>query len=335
MRKIFFNVLVALTVVSCKKEHNDFVTFSGKIDHKNSNTLTVFSPTTGYKKIINVDEDGIFKDTLKVTSGFFFVSDRVERTRVFFKNGDDITMTIDTKQFDETVKFKGKGAEESNYLAKIALAQEGLITDEQLFKLSKTNFDTKINSFITEFTNDLNDKRLDTAFTSMQKKGMDGFKEFINKMYVNKHYISTVLTSGKPSPKFIDYENFKGGKTSLDDLKGKYVYIDMWATWCQPCKAEIPYLQKVEKKFHGKNIKFVSISVDTPEDHDIWKKMVADLKLTGIQLFSDKKQTFANAYKVNSIPRFILLDPNGNIVDANAPRPSDSELVKLLNTLKI
>ena len=49
--------------------------------------------------------------------------------------------------------------------------------------------------------------------------------------------------NGKPSPDF-DYENHKGGKTKLSDLKGKYVYIDLWATWCAPCRAEIPYLAK-------------------------------------------------------------------------------------------
>ena len=55
----------------------------------------------------------------------------------------------------------------------------------------------------------------------------------------------------------------------------------MWATWCNPCKKEIPFLQKVEKQYHGKNIEFVSISVDQEKDHDTWKKMVADKNLSG------------------------------------------------------
>ena len=48
-------------------------------------------------------------------------------------------------------------------------------------------------------------------------------------------------------------------ETKLEDLRGKYVYIDVWATWCGPCRGEIPYLQKVEEKYKGKNIEFVSI----------------------------------------------------------------------------
>ena len=129
----------------------------------------------------------------------------------------------------------------------------------------------------------------------------------------------------------------KGGTTSLDDLKGKYVYIDLWATWCNPCKREIPFLQKVEKQFHDKKIEFVSISVDVKKDHEKWKKMVTDKELTGVQLFANDNwnSQFVKDYMVSGIPRFILIDPNGNIVSPDAPRPSSPKLVELLNTLDI
>ncbi|WP_232758881.1 TlpA disulfide reductase family protein [Flavobacterium sp. ALD4] len=67
------------------------------------------------------------------------------------------------------------------------------------------------------------------------------------------------------SPSF-DCDNYYGGKTKLEDFKGKYVYIDVWATWCGPCLAEIPSLKKIEEKFHDRNIAFVSISNDKLED---------------------------------------------------------------------
>jgi len=133
------------------------------------------------------------------------------------------------------------------------------------------------------------------------------------------------VAKGQPSPKFIDYENYAGGTMSLDDLKGKYVYVDVWATWCGPCKAEIPYLKEVEKKYHDKNIEFVSISVDRPKAYDAWRKMVTDEALGGIQLYADNafQSDFVQSYLIKGIPRFILIDPNGNIVSSNAPRPSD------------
>jgi thiol-disulfide isomerase/thioredoxin len=141
---------------------------------------------------------------------------------------------------------------------------------------------------------------------------------------------------GKPSPQF-DYENHKGGKTSLESLKGKYVYIDVWATWCGPCIKEIPSLQKVEEQYKDKNIAFVSMSVDTEKDHDKWRTFVAEKKLGGIQLLADKEfnSAFIQAYGIMAIPRFILIDPNGTIVNSQAPRPSETALIDLFNELKI
>ena len=144
------------------------------------------------------------------------------------------------------------------------------------------------------------------------------------------------LSKAKPSPAF-DYENHSGGKTSLASLKGSYVYIDVWATWCGPCRQEIPSLQKVEEDFGNKNIKFVSISVDVKKDHDKWTKMVADKKLGGIQLIADSdwNSSFIKDYAIDSIPRFIIIAPDGTILNADAPRPSDPKLTELLSSLKI
>jgi thiol-disulfide isomerase/thioredoxin len=142
--------------------------------------------------------------------------------------------------------------------------------------------------------------------------------------------------SGNPSPLFT-YENHKGGKTSLEDFKGKYVYIDLWATWCAPCIAEIPALKELEKSMEGKNIVFVSISIDTKKDYDKWKNIIAKKQLGGVQLIADKdwSSEFIKKYFVNSIPRFILIDPNGNIVNPDAPRPSDKVgIAQLLKDVK-
>lgn len=160
----------------------------------------------------------------------------------------------------------------------------------------------------------------------------EDFKEKLHEKY-NK--VKNLIT-GKASPKF-DYENHKGGKTKLDDLKGKYVYIDVWATWCGPCIGEIPSLKKVEKQYHDKNIEFVSISIDTEKAYETWKKMVVDKELGGVQLIADNawKSKFVTDYAIDGIPRFILIDPEGNIVNADAPRPSDPKLVALFDELKI
>ncbi|WP_127845677.1 TlpA family protein disulfide reductase [Psychroflexus aestuariivivens] len=153
-----------------------------------------------------------------------------------------------------------------------------------------------------------------------------------------KKYQETVrfesLKKGNISPEF-SYENVNGEIISLKDLKGKYVYIDVWATWCAPCLKQIPYLKKLEHTYKDNNIVFVSISVDKKEVKKTWKQTIKDKKLTGIQLFADKSfdSDFMNAYAVNSIPRFILIDPKGKIINPEAPRPSFEKTKTLLDQL--
>ncbi|HEX9825397.1 MAG TPA: TlpA disulfide reductase family protein [Flavobacteriaceae bacterium] len=140
------------------------------------------------------------------------------------------------------------------------------------------------------------------------------------------------ILKGSPSPKFHDYESYAGGRMSLDDFIGKYVYIDIWATWCTWCLKEVPYLKELEKKYEkNDNIEFVSISIDFNDRHEAWKKMIEKKELGGVQLFADSafQSDFIKKYKITGIPRFILIDPEGNIISANAPKPSNPELLKL------
>lgn len=169
---------------------------------------------------------------------------------------------------------------------------------------------------------------LETVYNEMMNYSLD---EKFKKELTDKFEIVKNLAKGLPSPTF-DYENINGGKTSLESLKGKFVYIDVWATWCGPCIAEIPALKDIEKEYHGKNIEFVSISIDAKKDHEKWEKMVANKELKGIQLFADNdwKSDFVKSYAIDGIPRFILIDTEGKIVNADAPRPSDKKLKEAL-----
>ena len=161
-------------------------------------------------------------------------------------------------------------------------------------------------------------------------------KESIKESIINRYDKIKSLTKGQPSPTFT-YENFKGGETALKDLEGKYVYIDVWATWCGPCIGEIPYLKELEHQYADKNIAFVSISVDTKDDYEKWRKMVTNKELGGTQLMADNafNSTFIESYAINAIPRFIIIDPEGNIVSADATRPSDANIESKLDALNL
>ncbi|NLN24808.1 MAG: TlpA family protein disulfide reductase [Bacteroidetes bacterium] len=158
-------------------------------------------------------------------------------------------------------------------------------------------------------------------------------REYLDAIH-ERHQLLRETLPGNPSPSF-SYENHKGGTTTLEDLRGKYVYIDVWATWCGPCLREIPSLQEVEKEYADKNIHIVSISIDEPKDYEKWRTMVTDRGMGGIQLMADNNwnSEFVKKYGIMGIPRFILLDTEGKIVSADTYRPSDPRLRELLNSI--
>ncbi|NND77701.1 MAG: TlpA family protein disulfide reductase [Flavobacteriales bacterium] len=138
------------------------------------------------------------------------------------------------------------------------------------------------------------------------------------------------LAKGMPSPTFT-YEDANGKMVSLEDLRGKLVYVDVWATWCGPCKREIPYLKEIEDKYHNEPIEFVSVSIDKQVDKGKWLSMVSEKELGGVQVIADKdwSSSFVKGYSITGIPRFLFIDKDGNIINADAPRPSDPKLETL------
>ena len=136
---------------------------------------------------------------------------------------------------------------------------------------------------------------------------------------------------GKRSPGF-RAPDVDGKVHTLADFRGKYVYIDMWATWCGPCKREMPYLKALEEEFKDAEIVFVGLSVD--KDKAAWENMVRQGELTGVQLYLGTGSRFQEGYRVEAIPRFILLDKEGVIISNDMSRPSAKETAETLRNLE-
>jgi len=137
----------------------------------------------------------------------------------------------------------------------------------------------------------------------------------------------STLLKGKSSPE-ITCVTATGKTVSLQSLKGKLIYIDIWATWCGPCLRELPYLENLQEKYKKReDIAFVSISID--DDKVAWSTMVKEKNMKGIQLHANTEmhEKIVNNYLINGIPRFIIINKSGNIWNANAPRPSSKELL--------
>ncbi len=132
---------------------------------------------------------------------------------------------------------------------------------------------------------------------------------------------------GQPAPDFIAYTS-DGNKVTKEDFKGKLVYMDVWATWCNPCIAEIPVSKKLQSHFiNEKRILFVNVSVDSDESE--WLNFLAKEKeWTGlhVRVESNEVESFYKKFKLYGIPGYILMDESGNILNIRAPRPSEGEI---------
>lgn len=169
---------------------------------------------------------------------------------------------------------------------------------------------------------------------------MENFREQYGKALVTEdqirrfNLIVSQLDDQSQGHQAIDFRfnDINGKPVALSDFKGKVVYIDIWATWCGPCKGEIPYMTKLEEEYKDNpNIVFMSVSIDEQKNEQKWKDMVKEKQMKGIQLFAgDKADDIAKPYKVRGIPRFILVGKDGKLVAADAPRPSSEEIRPLL-----
>lgn len=124
----------------------------------------------------------------------------------------------------------------------------------------------------------------------------------------------------------------KGKSQPLKDLTSKKpTLIDCWASWCKPCIAEFPFSKQLEKSY-GNKINFIYLSFD--KDTKAWRSKAKELNLQSTYHMPDNfESNFAAFFKLNTIPRYILIDAKGNLLKADAPRPSDPRLKEIFDSL--
>jgi len=140
-----------------------------------------------------------------------------------------------------------------------------------------------------------------------------------------------LILPGKIAPDF-NYPDLQGKVVSLSQQKGKIVYIDVWATWCGPCRRESPYFHELAKFYQGKDIVFMQVSVD--DEKSDYLDYMKEIPENTIQLYAGGwRSSITKDYLINSIPRFLIIGRDGKIVDNNAKRPSDNDIKNYLDAL--
>ena len=252
-------------------------------------------------------------------------------------------------------RFKDYKATDSlyDYRASIPLEdEEALEFDSYLNYVSSTigmSYATDKLQSSVEKINSLASEKIKFELLSMLLRGYIGYQginetsQRIYDNYIQKYphakrevkeiYAKKIKTAvGKIAPDFTVYKT-DGKEVSLSDFRGKLVYVDFWATWCGPCKYEIPHLKKLEKQYHDKEIVFMSVSLDSDEDKEKWKEMVKQESLTGVQVRAQGGfgSNAAQQYSISGIPTFLLIGKQGEIISCQAPRPSSGEAGNLIN----
>ena len=120
--------------------------------------------------------------------------------------------------------------------------------------------------------------------------------------------------------------------------KGKVIYVDYWASWCSPCIEAMPYAEKLREEYADQDIVFVYLSSDN--DQSAWKKATEKYGLSNLEnsflSLNHNSSEFIKALQIQSIPRYLIYDANGSLVEKNAPGPKVGSIRKVLNehTLK-
>ena len=142
---------------------------------------------------------------------------------------------------------------------------------------------------------------------------------------------------GEDGSRMINLNDSEYAQTTFTDIlqlyKGKVVYLDFWASWCRPCKNEMPHSSKLKEQFVDKDVVFVYISSDKNES--AWKAGVSQLNIKGENYLTSPLvwNEYNDLLDVKYIPRYILIDKDGKVVDANAKRPSNPAIATDINNL--
>jgi thiol-disulfide isomerase/thioredoxin len=238
----------------------------------------------------------------------------------------------------------------------ISLEDSSLITNENYFSYimyEYTKQDTIDTDQITKRLNaisklenkDFKDRLLFSSLKSSLKTASDSKErqELINtygeqisspklKTLAYSHFTTQEkLAKGNPARDFVA-QNLDGKDVRLSDFKGKYVVIDVWATWCGPCKTESPHFERIAiKNKNNPEIVFVALSLDKKKDDWYFQAKTKSASVVQLHLSAEEESAFSKAYDVEFIPRFIFIDKEGNFVNSKMIKPSHNYFETIIN----
>lgn len=165
--------------------------------------------------------------------------------------------------------------------------------------------------------------------------GRDDFNQVLAKEYADMQKLISEPVFAKDLNLY--HPGKSGGGLIFNNLPDKFpdqvIYVDFWAPWCGACMAEMPQSKELQEKLKGKDVVFVFLANKCSEES--WKATIAQKQMSGEHfLLADKEYSLlADKFNIAGIPRYMVIDKKGKVINDNAPRPSDESLIGLLKTL--
>lgn len=258
-------------------------------------------------------------DSLNLNTRFGFANSNFYKDSILIKSGSPDLMNFLSWNFD--FRLKHDLSFEKLGFRKYSLAIDSLISNDFTYgrRIKEYLFYHNISSSIYHFG---------------KTQEVEQLIEKLKKNYPDSRYINLLLDLGnkfdqlKPGNKAPDFtvENRQGQSVKFDDLKGKIIFIDVWATWCSPCIKKMPTILKFQKEF--KDIHFIFLSIDNDKNSwDLFLKNHPEYEYSAN--FITGNSNFNSLYRISSIPRYIIIDKQGAIVNAFIPN-DETEIHDLL-----
>ncbi len=365
MKKISFYLLFTFLYISCSQSSE--IKISGTFANASDKKVYLFLITDKdpiVKDSSLLASDGTF--TFKISEAeptFYRIVTKDMAVDLVAKNGDQIKIKADQSKDKKSYEISGSADSETIRKAK-NLATEYEKSAMELNSIYQENITAKTVNMdsviaILNSRNDIAVLKLNTELkkiieTNVQSYGalyvinflnleqeMDYFINFIaksdknfgsNLMFLgikNKVQDMKRLAIGQPVPD-ISMKTPEGKTLSLSSLKGKYVMVDFWASWCGPCRKENPNVVKMYNTYHDKGFEILGVSLDTKKEN--WEKAIADDKLTWphISELAGWQTSIVKSFKIESIPSTLLIDREGKILAKNLRGEELEEYLKKL-----
>ncbi len=258
----------------------------------------------------------------------FINGKQIELGKIELSPNRALTIQLDELRPHASIRFAGHHANINNFMAFISYQQ---------FELSEKLDDKNTQSSLELL---IKDKRelivkeavkynVTEADLNFNLTGYDNFCKTLLQKNEKYQYKNSLI--GSLGNQFT-FQDRNGNNVSLDKFRGKVLYIDVWATWCKPCREEFPFLEEMKKHFKSESeLEIIAVSMD--KDIQKWSKLVADKNMTGMQLHSQPDSDFVKFYDIGALPRYILLDKNGNVINPSEMRPSEAGIIQKLETV--